>query len=120
MFRETFRAFRFAFRHFFSAFGLYLVIALAGLALFLAFNAVRWSVDQSSAGKVALAILLGQIAIAGRMWTRLVFYAAETHLYKKLAPVSAPAPAIVESQIEFAAAESLTEAPRMDEPFDDK
>lgn len=100
MFRETFRAFRFAFRNFFSAFGLYLIIALVGLALFLVFNSLRWSVDQSSAGRVSLAILLGQIVIAARMWTRLVFYAAETHFYKKLAPVAAPAPVIVESQLE--------------------
>ena len=100
MFRETFRAFRFAFRNFFNAFGLYLIIALVGLALFLVFNALRWSVDQSSAGRVSLAILLGQIAIAGRMWTRLVFYAAEMHLYKKLAPGAAPAPLIVEPQPE--------------------
>src|SRR6266498_1318428 len=98
MFRETFRAFRFAFRNFFSAFGLYLIIALVGFALFIVFNALRWSVDQSSAGRVSLAILLGQIAIAGRMWTRLVFYAAEMHLYKKLAPAAAPAPVIVESR----------------------
>jgi hypothetical protein len=100
MFRETFRAFRFAFRNFFSAFGLYLIIALVGLALFLVFNTLRWSVDQSSTGRVLLAILLGQIAIAGRMWTRLVFFAAEMHLYKKLAPVAAPAPLILESQVE--------------------
>lgn len=98
MFRETFRAFRFAFRNFFSAFGLYLIIAIVGLALFLVFNALRWSVDQSSVGRVSLAIFLGQIAIAGRMWTRLVFYAAETHLYKKLARGAATAPVIVESQ----------------------
>jgi hypothetical protein len=100
MFRETFRAFRFAFRNFFRTFGLYLIIALVGLALFLVFNTLRWFVDQSSVGRVSLAILLGQIVIAGRMWTRLVFYAAETHLYKKLAPSAAPAPVIVESQIE--------------------
>jgi hypothetical protein len=99
MFRETFRAFRFAFRNFFGAFGLYLIIALVGLALFLVFNSLRWSVDQSSAGRVLLAILLGQIVIAARMWTRLVFYAAEMHLYKKLAPAAAPAPVIVESQL---------------------
>jgi hypothetical protein len=98
MFRETFRAFRFAFRNFFSAFGLYLVITLVGFALFLVFNALRWRVDQSSAGGVSLAILLGQIVIAARMWTRLVFYAAETHLYKKLAADPTPAPVIVESQ----------------------
>src|SRR5215813_7647114 len=100
MFRETFRAFRFAFRNFFSAFGLYLIIALVGFALFLVSNALRESVDQSSAGRVALAILLAQIVIAGRMWTRLVFYAAELHLYKKLTPVAAPAPVIVEAKFE--------------------
>jgi hypothetical protein len=95
MFRETFMAFRFAFRNIFSAFGLYLIIALVGFALFIVFNTLRWSVDQSSAGRVSLAILLGQIAIAGRMWTRLVFYAAEMHLYKKLAPAAASASIIV-------------------------
>ncbi|MBO0727515.1 MAG: hypothetical protein J2P52_18090, partial [Blastocatellia bacterium] len=120
MFRETFSAFRFAFRHFFSAFGLYLIIAVAGLALFLVLNWLRWSVNQSSAGAVALAIFLGQIVIVGRMWTRLVFYAAETHLYKKLAPISAPAPIIVESQHEFAVAEGPTEPPCLDEPFNNK
>ena len=100
MFRETFRAFRFALRNFFSAFGLYLIIALVGFAMFIVFNALRWSVDQSSAGRVSLAILLGQFAIAGRMWTRLVFYASEMHLYKKLAPApaAAQAPVIVESR----------------------
>ena len=106
MFRETFRAFRFAFRNFFGAFGLYLIVALVGLIVFLAFNALRWSVNQSSAGKVLLAILLGQIVIAGRMWTRLVFYAAEMHFYKKRATITAPAPVPVEPQLEFARAEA--------------
>jgi hypothetical protein len=100
MFRETFRAFRFAFRNFFSAFGLYLIIGLVGLALFIVFNSLRWSVDQSSAGRVLLANLLGQIVIAALMWTRLVFYAAEMHLFKKLAPSAAPARVIFESKPE--------------------
>ncbi|MGE0129951.1 MAG: hypothetical protein AB7U82_17855 [Blastocatellales bacterium] len=107
MFRESFKALRFALRNFFSAFGLYLIIAITGLALFLALNSLRWSVDQSSVGAVLLAILVGQIAIAGRMWTRLVFYSAEMHLYKKLAPASAapPEPISTEPEIEFAKAE---------------
>ncbi len=109
MFRETFRAFRFVFGNFFSAFGLYLIIALSGLALFLTFNSLRWSVNQSTAGGVMLAILLGQIAIAGRMWTRVVFYSAEMHLYKKLAPIDAPAPVVDELQLEFARAEEPEE-----------
>src|SRR5262245_43686129 len=106
MFREVIRAFRFAFGNFFSAFGLYLVIALVGGAVFLALNHVRWSVNQSSGGGVLLAILLGQMAMAGRMWSRVFFYAAETHLYKKLATLTpAKKPANVESQLEFARAE---------------
>jgi len=60
---------------------------------------------QKSAGGVLLAILLGQIAIAWRMWTWIVFYAAEIHLYKKLSPITAPKPAMVEPQLEFARAE---------------
>ena len=100
MFRETFRAFRFAFRNFFNAFGLYLIIGLVGLALFIVFNSLRWSVDQSSAGRVSLTNILEQIAITELMWTRLIFYAAEMHLYKKLALVhaAAPFPVIVESR----------------------
>ncbi|MGH9768338.1 MAG: hypothetical protein ACREAB_12960 [Blastocatellia bacterium] len=105
MFRETFRALRFAFRNFFSAFALYLIIALLGLVVFLTFNSLRWSVDQSSAPNVLLAILLGQIVIAGRMWNRLVFYAAEMYLYKKLSPITATAH-VVEPQLEFAKAEA--------------
>src|SRR5215510_11329969 len=105
MFREVFRAFRFVFGNFFSAFGLYLAIALAGLVVFLALNYLRWSVNQSSGGGVLLAILLGQMAIAGRMWTRLFFYAAETHLYKKLATATpAKKPANVQPPIELARA----------------
>jgi hypothetical protein len=46
-----------------------------------------------------MAILLGQIVIAARMWTRLVFYAAEMHLYKKLAPRAKPSPVIVDSKL---------------------
>lgn len=108
MFRETARALRFALRNFFNAFGLYLLIALAGLGVFLVFNYLRWSVDQSSAGAVLSAILLGQIAIASRMWTRLVFYSAEMHLFKKLSPASAAMiePIAVEPEIEFAKADT--------------
>ncbi len=107
MWRETFRAIRFAFGNFFKAFGLYLIVAVVGLALFLGLNWLRWSVNQSSGAAVLLAILLGQMTIAGRMWTKLVFYAAELNLYKKLVPVPAAAKeAIVsEPQIEFAKAE---------------
>jgi len=107
MWRETFRALRFVFRNFFKAFGLYLLVAIIGLAVFLVLNWLRWSVNQSSVAAMLLAIALGQITIAGRMWTRLVFYAAEMNLYKKLAPARATViePVVAEPEIEFAKAE---------------
>jgi hypothetical protein len=108
MWRETFRAIRFAFGNFFSAFGLYLLVAIVGLAVFLALNWLRWSVDQSLGAGVLLAILIGQLAMAGRMWTRLVFYSAQMHLYKKLAPVAVRLSETIadEAQVEFAKAEA--------------
>jgi hypothetical protein len=104
MFREAFRALRFAFRNFFNAFGLYLLIAALSAGVFLTFNALRWRVGQSSAAGVLLAIALGQVAIAGRMWGRLVFYGAEMHLYKNV--FLAPATAAAVPPIEFARAEA--------------
>src|SRR5262249_57924247 len=62
MFRETVRAFRFAFRNFFNAFGLYLVIAFVGLVVFRTLNSLRWSVNQSSDGGVFVPMLLVQDA----------------------------------------------------------
>ncbi len=106
MLRETYRACCFAYSNFFTAFGLYLLISIVGFVVFLGFNTLRWSVDQSSIGKVFLAILLGQMAIAAGLWTRLFFYAAEMHLYKKLAPVTTPETMSVEPQIEFARADA--------------
>lgn len=106
MLRETARALRFAVGNFFNALGLYLLIALVGLVVFLIFNSLRWSVDQSSAGATLMAILLGQIAMASRMWNRVIFYSAEMHLYKKLAPATAPLPRPVEPQMEFAKADA--------------
>ena len=106
MFRETFHAIRFAARNFFIAFGLYLIIALIGLTLFLVFNYLRWAVIQSSIGKALFALLMGQIVIVCQMWTRLVFYAAQTHLFKKLAPIITSSPVISEPPLEFARAEA--------------
>jgi hypothetical protein len=107
MFRETFRAFRFALRHFFSAFGLYLLIAITGFSIFLILARLRESLNQSSVIAVFIAILLGQIAIASRMWARLVLYAAEMDLYQRITP--APPPVILPTEpppeVEFLAAE---------------
>jgi hypothetical protein len=107
MFRETFKAFRFALRHFFAAFGLYLLIAMIGFSIFILLARLRESLNQSSVIAVFLAILLGQLAIASRVWARLVFYAAEVDLYQRIIP--APATVMISTapppEVEFLTAE---------------
>lgn len=91
MFRETFKAARLALRHFVSTFGLYAIIGVTGLILFAVFFWLRSLVHQASLGAIILALAIGQLAIASRMWTRLTYYAAEISLYRSLAAVRASA-----------------------------
>lgn len=86
MFREAFRALSFTLRHLFSVSVLYSLIAIIGLVPFLLLVRLRDSVDQSSVIAVLAAILLGNAAIAARMWTRLTFYAAELDFYRRCKP----------------------------------
>jgi len=104
MFRETFRAARFAFRHFARAFGLYLIIAMIGMVVFWLVARLRNLVPQTSLFAVMVAFILGQLAIASRMWTRLAFYAGEVDLYQRLVPPVAPVPPPSQPVPEFAAA----------------
>jgi hypothetical protein len=86
MFRETFSALGFSLRHLFSVSALYSLIAVIGIALFLLLVHLRDSIDQSSVIAVTTAILVGQTAIAARMWTRLTFFAAELDFYRRYRP----------------------------------
>ncbi|HLG15125.1 MAG TPA: hypothetical protein VJH03_11570 [Blastocatellia bacterium] len=90
MFRETFKAARLALRHFARTFGLYVIIGVAGLILFSFVFWLRSLVHQTSLGGVILAVAVGQLAIASRMWTRLTYYSAQINLYRSIAPVQAP------------------------------
>ena len=89
MFREWFKGARFVFRRFVSAYSLYVLIALVGLVVFALIAWLRGGVNQNSYLNVFLAFLVGQIAIASRVWTRMTFYAAEIDLYRKLSQASA-------------------------------
>ena len=87
MFRETFKSVRFAFRHPFSTFGLYLTVGLSGLILFAFFLWLRGLVQQDSLGAILVAVVLAQIAMASRMWSRLACYAAQVDFYQSRMPV---------------------------------
>jgi hypothetical protein len=86
MFQETFRALRFTLRRFFTVYGLYWLVTIAGLVLFVFFAWTRSLLPQRSGGAVLLAMLIGQMAIAGRVWTRLNFYASELYMFERLSP----------------------------------
>jgi hypothetical protein len=86
MFRETFKALGFSLRHLISVSALFLTIAAIGIGLFLLLVRLRDSIDQSSVMAVIGAILLGQTAIAARMWTRLTFFAAGLDFYRRYKP----------------------------------
>lgn len=86
MFRETLRSFRFSLSRFIGAFGLYVLIAILGIVVFVLVAALRNSFSQSSLIAALVAIFLGQIAIAARMWNRVTFYAAQIDYYRKFAP----------------------------------
>jgi hypothetical protein len=89
MFRETFKALGFSLRHLFSVSTLFLMIAVIGIVIFLLLVRLRDSIDQSSVITVIAAILLGQTAIAARMWTRLTFFAAALDFYRRYRPKKA-------------------------------
>jgi hypothetical protein len=114
MWRETFKAIGFAFRNFFSTFGLYLIVAIFGLAVFLGLNQSRWAVDQSSGGAVMLAIILSQLAVAARVWNKLTFYAAQLNLYRELNPGAGAIEAPVQPPVDQAASQHPD--PRQNEP----
>jgi hypothetical protein len=108
MTQAAFQAFRFALRNFFRGFGLYLIIAIIGVTGYLLLAWLRSSINQSSVIAVFIAFLLGQTAIAVRMWARVACYAAELKLYQRLIPTPAqPRPIIAPpalADVEFQAA----------------
>ncbi len=106
MFKELLKSSRFVFRHFLKTFSLYVILAVAGLILFFVFAWLRGVIPQSSILGVGFAFIIGQIALASRMWARLAFYAGELDLYRQLVPVVTAVKEEAETEIEEVAAAS--------------
>ena len=115
MFREIILAGRFALTRFSQTVGLYFLIALLGLLIFALMVWLRNAIPQSSLITVFIATILGQLAIASRLWTRLTFYAAELDLYRRLMPppedAPRPGPPAGPHFPEFARASEASEGP---------
>lgn len=111
MLRETARAVRFTLRRFAPALSLYLLIAVVGLAVFSLFTWLRSLIPQSSYVALFAAVLLGQLALASRLWTRVAFYAAELDYYRRhaveeITPEAPSEASPAEETVPVAAAES--------------
>lgn len=90
MFAETARAVRFTRRRLVPALSLYLLVAVVGFLVFALLTWLRSLIPQASSITVLAAILLGQFALAARMWTRVAFYAAASDYYLRHAPKVVP------------------------------
>jgi hypothetical protein len=119
MFRETAHALRFSLRRLFGAFGLYLSITIVGTTLFTCLVWLRNSIDQSSIIAVLMALIIGQLAVASRIWMRLTFYAAELNYYRRHSP--SPAPMVIpaaDDEIDFLDLPETDGVEREDRPAD--
>ncbi|MCW5969555.1 MAG: hypothetical protein KIT57_13685 [Blastocatellales bacterium] len=88
MFAEVFRAARFSFGHFRRTFGLYILLSFVGMCVFGVIVGIRGAVEQNTPFAVFAAVVLGQLAIGARWWSRLSFYSAQLDLYRRLEPSS--------------------------------
>ncbi len=75
--------------------GLYGALVLIGILFFLIYSAAAPGVGQSSWLGVLAALLVGQLYIASRIWTRMLFYASQMELCRAL--TTAPEPSRVEA-----------------------
>jgi hypothetical protein len=86
MIRETALAISFVLRHLLRTNALYISVLAVGFMAFGVFAGLRGLVNQGSLSTAILALLIGQLAIAGRVWARVVNYAAAMELYRALTP----------------------------------
>lgn len=82
MIRNFASAAQFSLKRLPQAFGLYVLIALSGTVIFLILLWIRSLIPQASYLTVFAAVLIGQLAIASKMWMRVAFYAGETGFYR--------------------------------------
>jgi len=119
MIRQTLSAVRFVLRHPLKTFALYLAIVLIGMAVFALLLRLRGSLDQSSITAVLLAILIGQLTLASRMWARVASCAGQMELYRRLAPPVIEAPPATDIPTEEEVGSDQPSEPVQTVPYED-
>jgi hypothetical protein len=104
MIRQTALAIAFVAQNAVKTSAVYAVVLVVGLVLFGVIASVRGFLGQNSLEMAMLAWVVGQLAIACRLWARVAAYASGIELYRALAPAIEIEPKVIELTPEFAAA----------------
>ncbi|MGC9946883.1 MAG: hypothetical protein ABSF64_10990 [Bryobacteraceae bacterium] len=89
-FRGMWRTFRFVWTHLARTAGLAVVLWAVMLGLVAAYFGISQMFSQQSVGAVLLLLLVRQVLVIGRIWSRLLFYASQCEMYDGLAAAAAP------------------------------
>jgi hypothetical protein len=105
MLKSAWKSTRFVFRHFFRTFGLELLLVLVPVLLFALYALVDLYVGASSDFTIVFMMVVQQLFVASRAWTKVMFFEGELSLYESLQPV-------VYSSVETSGGSIVTEPAR--------
>jgi len=91
-FRSMWQSFRWLWTHLGRTAGLAAVLWVIMLALIAAYFGIAQAFPQRSVGAVLVLLLLRQVMVLGRIWSRLLFYASQCEMYDGLTGSPPPGP----------------------------
>ena len=87
MLKSAWKSTTFVFRHFFKTFGLDLLMLLVPILLFAVYLLIDLSIGMTSDLTIVLMMVIQQLFMASRAWTKVVFFEGELSMYESLQPV---------------------------------
>lgn len=90
MFRTAWRSMKFVFRYFFKTFGLEVLMVLVPIVLFGLYLWLDYSIGMTTSLTILVMLIIQQLFMASRAWTKVFFFAGEMSLYQGLRPVGSP------------------------------
>ena len=96
---------KFVFSHFFRTFGLELLMLLVVIVLFTIYALLDLAIGMTTGLTIIVMLIIQQLFMISRAWSKVFFFAGEMSLYQRLQPV-------VVSTVEGAGAASVTELPK--------
>lgn len=91
-FRVALGSFRFVWRNLGRTVGLYVALSAVTLLVMGAYFGVSLAIPQTTAATVLLLLLVRQVTVIARIWSRLLCYAGQCEMYDALKPPPAPEP----------------------------